>query len=325
MVREIQHLIEQMTDEERRQYLSESLFLNTVSYENERLGAYMKKLTKKDSRPPSLSMSLNYLATRFTCSWPWSTMVMLCDGRMVCGCADPYGKRVLGDAQGRRRRRRSGPASAASRLRRELNAGGSKFCGDCPLKLPLEEGRRAARARSARRAAAVAPLHRVHRGLQHLLRPGVLRAGDRHHAHAPGRHARLRAVPPRDRRGRARRSCASTSSTTARRFCTSARSRCASTSRRTFRTSISTRAPTASPSPRSRSGGSCTRASTRSPSRSTARPPRATPGTGSAAISRRRSANLRAAADEKRAAPGATCRSSTGATSCSPTTTAMRR
>ena len=47
MVREIQHLIEQMTDDERRQYLSESLFLNTVSYENERLGAYMKKLTKE--------------------------------------------------------------------------------------------------------------------------------------------------------------------------------------------------------------------------------------------------------------------------------------
>jgi hypothetical protein len=47
MVREIQHLIEQMTDEERRQYLAESLFLNVVSYENERLGAYMKKLTRK--------------------------------------------------------------------------------------------------------------------------------------------------------------------------------------------------------------------------------------------------------------------------------------
>ena len=46
-VREIQILIEQMTDEERRQYLSESLFLNFVSYENERLGAYMKKLTRK--------------------------------------------------------------------------------------------------------------------------------------------------------------------------------------------------------------------------------------------------------------------------------------
>ncbi len=47
MVREIQHLIDQMNDAERRQYLAESLFLNTVSYENERLGAYMKKLTKK--------------------------------------------------------------------------------------------------------------------------------------------------------------------------------------------------------------------------------------------------------------------------------------
>ena len=46
-VREIQQLIEQMTEEERRQYLSESLFLNFVSYENERLGAYMKKLRKK--------------------------------------------------------------------------------------------------------------------------------------------------------------------------------------------------------------------------------------------------------------------------------------
>jgi hypothetical protein len=81
-------------------------------------------------------VSLNYLATRFTCSWPWSTMVMLCDGRMVCGCADPYGKRVLGDAKA------DGVSAIwtgerAAGLRRDLNAGGSKFCGDCPLKLPL--------------------------------------------------------------------------------------------------------------------------------------------------------------------------------------------
>ena len=47
-MREIQELIEQMTEEERRQYLSESLFLNFVSYENERLGAYMKKLSTED-------------------------------------------------------------------------------------------------------------------------------------------------------------------------------------------------------------------------------------------------------------------------------------
>ena len=48
MVREIQNLIDQMTDEERKSYLSESLFLNMVSYENERLGAYIKKIGGRD-------------------------------------------------------------------------------------------------------------------------------------------------------------------------------------------------------------------------------------------------------------------------------------
>jgi hypothetical protein len=47
MAREVAHVIQQMNDEERRHYLSESLFLNVVSYENERLGAYVKKLTKR--------------------------------------------------------------------------------------------------------------------------------------------------------------------------------------------------------------------------------------------------------------------------------------
>ena len=47
MFREIQHLIEQMSDAERRTYLAESLFLNTVRYENDKLGAYMKKLSSK--------------------------------------------------------------------------------------------------------------------------------------------------------------------------------------------------------------------------------------------------------------------------------------
>ena len=46
-IREIQHVIDQLTDDERRQYLSESLFLNFVSYENERLGAYMTRLSRK--------------------------------------------------------------------------------------------------------------------------------------------------------------------------------------------------------------------------------------------------------------------------------------
>ena len=82
-------------------------------------------------------MSLNYLATRFQCSWPWNTLVMLCDGRIVCGCADPYGRRVLGDV-------RSSSVEdvwrgeTITRLREALNAGGSTFCGDCSLKLPLK-------------------------------------------------------------------------------------------------------------------------------------------------------------------------------------------
>jgi len=47
MVKEIHHLIEQMDEGERRAYLAESLFLNTVKYENDKLEAYMKKLTRK--------------------------------------------------------------------------------------------------------------------------------------------------------------------------------------------------------------------------------------------------------------------------------------
>jgi phage gp29-like protein len=47
MMREINHLIGQMSDDERRTYLAESLFLNTVKYENDKLEAYMRKLTAK--------------------------------------------------------------------------------------------------------------------------------------------------------------------------------------------------------------------------------------------------------------------------------------
>ena len=46
MMKEINHLIDQMNDAERRTYLLESLFLNTVKYENDKLEAYMRKLAK---------------------------------------------------------------------------------------------------------------------------------------------------------------------------------------------------------------------------------------------------------------------------------------
>jgi hypothetical protein len=47
MVREINHLIGQMTEDELRTYLAESLFLNTVKYENDKLEAYMRKLESR--------------------------------------------------------------------------------------------------------------------------------------------------------------------------------------------------------------------------------------------------------------------------------------
>jgi len=46
LMREITHLIEQMDESDRKAYLLESLFLNTVKYENDKLEAYMRKLTK---------------------------------------------------------------------------------------------------------------------------------------------------------------------------------------------------------------------------------------------------------------------------------------
>ena len=47
MIQEIKLLIDQMSDEERRAYLTESLFLNSVKYENDRAEALMRKLTNR--------------------------------------------------------------------------------------------------------------------------------------------------------------------------------------------------------------------------------------------------------------------------------------
>ena len=66
-------------------------------------------------------------------------MVLLCDGRLVCGCADPYGKRVLGDLRVMPTVSSVWTGDVAATLRRDLAGGGSKFCGDCPLKLPLKK------------------------------------------------------------------------------------------------------------------------------------------------------------------------------------------
>lgn len=50
MMREIRHLIGQMTDAELRDYLAESLFHNTVRFENDRLAAYMSRISTGGGR-----------------------------------------------------------------------------------------------------------------------------------------------------------------------------------------------------------------------------------------------------------------------------------
>jgi hypothetical protein len=50
MIQEIRHLIDQMTEDERKAYLAESLFLNSVKYENDRADAYLRKLASSSGK-----------------------------------------------------------------------------------------------------------------------------------------------------------------------------------------------------------------------------------------------------------------------------------
>jgi hypothetical protein len=51
MMRELEHIVAQMSEEDRRRYLVESLFLNYNTYESEMLDAYARRLTaRKKSR-----------------------------------------------------------------------------------------------------------------------------------------------------------------------------------------------------------------------------------------------------------------------------------
>ena len=51
-------------------------------------------------------------------------MVLLCDGRLVCGCADPYGKRVLGDLRQAPSVSAVWVGEVAASLRKDIVAGG---------------------------------------------------------------------------------------------------------------------------------------------------------------------------------------------------------
>jgi hypothetical protein len=186
---------------------------------------------------------------------------MLCDGRIVCGCADPYAKRVLGDF-------RTSPLAdiwqgpTARQLRADLNSGGSSFCGDCPLKLPLDAGRRGPPQRDLERRPAAGRLYIECTAacniscFQACCAPetGITRTRQAGMLDSTCSRARGRGRPVAGRidffnYGEA--------------FLHKRAVEMCEYIKRSSRTSTSTRAPTASRSPRRRRGAWCTRASTR--------------------------------------------------------------
>ena len=75
---------------------------------------------------------------RFTCNWIFNILVVLSDGKVVCGCADPNGERPLGHLS-ENSLYEIWNSEKVKQIRRELNQGHSCFCHPCGLKRFLRE------------------------------------------------------------------------------------------------------------------------------------------------------------------------------------------
>lgn len=75
---------------------------------------------------------------RFTCDWIFNQLVVLSDGKVVCGCADPYGERPLGHLD-QQSLYDIWTGEKVKEIRRGLNQGHACFCHPCGLKLPLKD------------------------------------------------------------------------------------------------------------------------------------------------------------------------------------------
>ena len=75
---------------------------------------------------------------RFTCDWLWNQLVVLSDGKVVCGCADPYGERPLGHLD-KQSLHEIWNAPHVQKIRRQLNDGYAPFCKPCGLKTMVDE------------------------------------------------------------------------------------------------------------------------------------------------------------------------------------------
>ncbi|MFB0565963.1 MAG: radical SAM protein [Candidatus Aminicenantaceae bacterium] len=73
---------------------------------------------------------------RFTCDWIFNILVVLCDGKVVCGCADPNGERPLGHLK-ENSLCEIWNSRKVKEIRQNLNQGYSRFCLDCGLKRRL--------------------------------------------------------------------------------------------------------------------------------------------------------------------------------------------
>ncbi len=76
--------------------------------------------------------------TKFTCDWIFNILVVLSDGKVVCGCADPFGERPLGHLS-ENSIYEIWNSDKVKQIRKELNQGHSCFCDSCGLKRFLKE------------------------------------------------------------------------------------------------------------------------------------------------------------------------------------------
>jgi hypothetical protein len=75
---------------------------------------------------------------KFTCDWIFNRLVVLSDGKVVCGCADPYGERPLGSLK-ENKIYEIWNSKKVKEIRKELNEGHCCFCDNCGLKRLLKK------------------------------------------------------------------------------------------------------------------------------------------------------------------------------------------
>ncbi|HDP94772.1 MAG TPA: radical SAM protein [Candidatus Aminicenantes bacterium] len=96
-------------------------------------------MPQHDSRDEKVNFHECSRDYRFSCDWVFNQLVVLCDGKVVCGCADPYGRRPVGDLE-HQSIKEIWNSPLVRQIRHDLNEGHCCFCDECGLKQRLPEG-----------------------------------------------------------------------------------------------------------------------------------------------------------------------------------------